>query len=54
MCIFLHIVVLIICNISLFFALLFVCLHDDLDVTNTSLYLFLFLDIYAPLYVLKC
>ena len=51
MYIFLHFVVLIICNICLLFALLFKCMHVDCDVTNVSFYLRLFL--YIPIYVLK-
>ena len=41
-----------VCNICLLFALLFVCLHVDHDVTNASLHLCLILS--APVYVLKC
>ena len=54
MFIFLHFVVLGMRNICLLFTLLFVCLHVGYDVTNDSLYLCLFLYIYAPFYVLNC
>ena len=38
-----HFAVLTICNMSLLFALLFVCLHGDHDITGALLYLCLFL-----------
>ena len=54
MYIFLHFAVLLMCNIYLLFALLFVCLHVDHDVTNVSFDLCQFLYKYAPVYMLKC
>ena len=44
-----------ICNIYLLFALFFVSVHANHDVTNALLYLRLFqYIIYASVYVLKC
>ena len=51
MYIFLHFVFLVICNISLLFTLMFVCLHVDY-VTNVLRYVFLYVN--APVCVLKC
>ena len=49
MYIFLHFVVLIICIMCLLFALLFVCLHVDRDVTNAHLFMCLNDDIFTTL-----
>ena len=54
MYIFLHFFILIIYSTYLLFARMFLCLHVDNDVTNSSLYLCLFIYIYAPVCVLKC
>ena len=53
MYIFLYFVVLINCNIGLFFAILFICFHVYHHVTNASLYLCLFLYVYTYVYVLN-
>ena len=52
--IFLHFVALIICNICLLFAPLFIFFHVDHDVTDASLYDVCFFIYSASLYVRKC